>query len=125
MGIEQHYLAFYFMFPKARTSFFLFKLLMNIVLKSIHPFNFQSKHSPLNKNTNKKFAPLVFYMINIFGVFKSQSHQGKLISLCNYLFPCIVWFWLKLILLEEKHKIGRKIRLKPDKIKKILICPIP
>lgn len=82
------------------------------------------------EKTAKNFVSLIFYIDNIFGAF--NTYQKQFIFLYDYFFPCIVWSKLKLFLfklkveiikifaLEKEHQTGGKIRLKPDKIEKIL-----
>ena len=88
----------------------------------------------LYRKTTKNSAFFAFYMDNILGAFK--SHQKQSILLYNHCFLCIVRFGLKFMLpkikimmirifaLEIKHNIGRKVRLKLDKIEKIFIWPV-
>ena len=117
----------------ARTSCFIFSQLMIIVFGSIlFP---QLKPSLLHGKTAKDFISLVFYINDIFKAFK--TYQKQYIFLYDNFFPRMVWSRLKLILwkqkikmikifaLEKEHEIGKKIRLKPDKIKKIFTWPIP
>ena len=73
-------------------------------------------------------------MDDIFGAFKTYGEQ--LIFLHDHFFPHMVWSRLKLMLsklkigltkifaLGEEYEIGGRVRLKPDKIKKILTWPI-
>ena len=106
---------------------------MNLVLGFIpvsHP-----KSLLFYGKTTKNIASFAFYMDDIFEVFKTYKKQ--LIFLHDYFFPRMVWSRLKLMLsklkigmtmifaLEEEHKIDKRVRLKPDKIKKILMWPVP
>ena len=140
---DGHYLAFYVpridqvqpthMPQGARISSFSFNEFMNIVFGPIPVL--QPEPSLLYRKTAKDTTLLAFYMDDIFGVFK--THEEQLIFLRDHFFPCIVWSKLKLILsklkigmikifaLEEEHKIGGRVRLKPDKIEKILTWPVP
>ena len=105
---------------------------MNIVLGPIP--------SPIPKllllyaKTPKNSALLAFYMDNIFGAFK--TYQKQYIFLYDHFFLRMVWSKLKLVFpklkigmtkifaLREEHEIGGRIRLKSDKIEKILTWPI-
>ena len=74
-------------------------------------------------------------MDDIFGDFK--TYQKQYIFLRDLFFPRMILSRLKLILskvkigmtkifaLGEKHEIGGRVRLKPDKIKKIFTWPVP
>ena len=116
------------MLQEARISSFTFNKLINIALGLIPAPHLES--SLLYKKTAKKTALLAFYIDNIFEVFK--TYEKQLIFLHNHFFLCMVWSRLKLILsklkigmtkifaLGEEYEIGEKIRLKPDKIEKIL-----
>lgn len=109
--------------------FFTFDQLINIVLRLI--LLLQPELLLVYKKTAKDIALLTFYINNIFEVFK--TYQEKFIFLCNYFFSFIIWFKLKLAIFKlkikitkifafkEKHKIGQKIKLKPDKIQKTFI----
>ncbi len=135
---DRHYLAFYVpgigqvqptrMPQGARTSSFTFSELMNIIFRPIP--SAQTELSLLHGRTANDTASLMFYMDNIFRVFR--TYQEQYIFLRDPFFPRIVWFRLKLILsklkigmtkifaLEEENKIGGRVILKPDKIEKIL-----
>lgn len=120
------------MLQKPRTSSFYFDELINIV--------FTSNSSLLSKplffygKTSEDIASITFYIDNIFEAFK--TYEKQLIFLYDYFFPCMVWSRLKLMLsklkigmmkifaLREEYKIGIRVRLKLDKIKKILTWPI-
>ena len=138
-----HYLAFHVpgigqvqptrMPQGARTSSFTFNELMNIVLRLIPTP--QPEPSLLHGRTTKESTSLAFYMDDIFGAFK--THQEQYIFLRDHFFPRMVWSRLKLMLskvkigmtkifaLGEEHEIGGRVRLKPDKIEKILTWPVP
>lgn len=117
----------------AKTLFFTFNELINIVLEPIPSLQLES--SLLYKKITKNTTLFAFYIDNIFGTFK--TYQEQYIFLRNHFFPCIIWSKLKLAFfklkirmikifaLEKKHEIGGRVRLKPDKIKKILTWPIP
>ena len=89
----------------------------------------------ISEKIAKNSASLVFYMDNIFGAF--NTYQEQYIFLYDYFFPQMVWSKLKLLLIKlkvgitkifalgEEHKIGGKVRLKSDKIEKILNWPVP
>ena len=135
---DRHYLAFYilgigqvqpiYMLQRARTSSFIFNELINIILGPIPALH--SKLSLFYRKTAEDTASLVFYMDNIFGVFKIYKKQR--IFLRDHFFLCMVWSKLKLMLsklkigmtkifaLREEHEIDRRVRLKLNKIKKIL-----
>ena len=121
------------MSQRVKTSVFTFGELMNIVFG---PILFPKPElSLLHAKTPKNSALLAFYIDNIFGAFK--TYQKQYIFLHNHFFPHIVWSKLKLAFsklkidmtkifaLGEEHEIGRKIRLKSDKIEKILTWPVP
>ena len=106
---------------------------MNIIFRPI-PLS-QPETLLLHKKTAKNTALLVFYMNNIFRAF--NTNQEQYIFLRNYLFQSIVWSKLKrlfsklkirinkIFALGKEHKIGGKIRLKLDKIGKILLWLVP
>ena len=106
---------------------------MNIILRPI--LSPQLELSLFYDKTAKDSTSIMFYMDDIFGIFK--TYQEQCIFLHNHFFLHIVWSKLKLILsklkiemtkiftLEEEHKIGGRIRLKPDKIEKILAWLVP
>ena len=83
-----------------------------------------------SEKTARNSASPVFYMDNIFGAF--NTYQEQYISLREHFFPRMVWSKLKLLLLKLKvgitkifalggeYKTGKRVRLKPDKIEKIL-----
>ena len=117
---------------RARTSCFIFSKLINIVLGPI--LSPQLELSLFHSKTAKEFASLAFYMNYIFGAFK--IYQEQYIILYDHFFPCMIWSRLKFMLsklkigmtkifaLGDEYEIGRKIRLKPDKIEKILAWPV-
>ena len=139
---DRHYFAFHVfgigqvqptrMTQGARTSVFTFGKLMNIVLGPI--FSPKPEPSLLHAKTPKDSALLAVYMDDIFRAFK--IYQEQYIFLHDHFFPHMVWSKLKLafaklkigmtkiFVLREEHKIGKKIRLKSDKIEKILTWPV-
>ncbi len=140
---DRHYLAFHVpgigqiqptrMPQGARTSIFTFNELMNIVLGPIPAP--QPEPLLLYGKSTQDPASLTFYMDDIFRAFKTYHEQY--IFLRDHFFPRMVWSRLKLMLskvkigmtkifaLGEEHEIGRRVRLKPNKIEKILIWPVP
>ena len=112
---------------RAKTLFFIFGKLIKIVLGLI--LSSQSELSLIYRKTAKDTTSLAFYIDNIFETFK--TYQEQYIFLRNHFFPRIVWSKLKLAFsklkiemtkifaLKEEHKIGKKIRLKSNKIGKI------
>ena len=86
-----------------------------------------------DKITKNSTSP-VFYMDDIFGAFNIYPEQY--IFLYDHFFMPMVWsklklLWLKLKIgitkiftLGEENKTGGKVRLKPDKIEKILNWPV-
>lgn len=140
---DRHYLAFHVLgigqvqptrMPQgAKTLFLTFGELMNIVLGPIP--SPQPEPSLLYGKTAKNTPSLAFYMHEIFGAFK--TYQEQYIYLRDHFFPRMVWFKLrlafsklkigmtKIFALGEEHEIGGRVRLKPDKIEKILTWPIP
>lgn len=102
------------MSQEAKTLFFTFNELINIILVSI--LLSQPKPSLLYRKTAKNTTLLIFYINNIFKTF--TTYQEQYIFLHNYFFLYMVWFKLKLVFfklkigmtkifaLEKKHKIG-------------------
>ena len=115
------------MLQRGKTSVFIFDGLMNIVLWLIPSPN--PELSLFHAKTPNDSISLAFYMDGIFGAFK--TYQEQYIFLHNYFFLCIIWSKLKLTFsklkigitkistLEEEYEIGRRIKLKSDKIEKI------
>ena len=140
---DHHYLAFHVpgigqvqptrMPQGARTSVFTFGELMNIVLRPIP--SPKTELSLLHTKTPQDSALLAFYMDDTFGAFK--TYQEQYMFLRDHFFPRMVWSKLKLAFsklkigmtkifaLGEEHEIGGRIRLKSDKIEKILTWPVP
>ena len=140
---DHHYLTFYVpgigqvqpthMSQGARTSVFIFGEPMNIILEPIP--SPKPEPSLFHVKTPKDSALLAFYMNDIFGTFK--TYQKQYIFLHDHFFPHMVWSkpklafsklkigMTKIFALGEEYEIGRRIRLKSDKIEKILIWPIP
>lgn len=110
-----------------RTSAFIFNKLINIVFGYI--FSLQSEPSLLYGKSAKDNTLLVFYMDNIFKVFKTYKKQ--LIFLCDHFFQGVVWSRLKFVfskliigitkifILDEEYEIDGRVRLKSNKIEKI------
>lgn len=113
---------------EAKTSFFTFDELMNIILGLI--LLSQPEFLLFYRKTAKNNTSVVFYIDNSFGAFK--IYQEQYIFLRDHFFPYIVWSKLKLVffkfkirmtkifILGEEYKISKKVQLKPDKIEKIL-----
>lgn len=105
---------------------------MNIVFKPI--LLFELEWSLFANKIAKNCAFFIFYINNIFRDFK--FYYTQYIFLYNHLFLCIILFKLKLVfckfkigiskifILRKKYKIDKRIRLKPNKIEKILNWPI-
>lgn len=84
----------------------------------------------MHRKTTKETAPLAFYMDHIFGTCK--IHQEQFIFQCDNFFRYIVWTRFKLMIskikigmtiifsLREEYEIDKRVRLKSDKIEKIL-----
>lgn len=130
--IPRYHYSIFCMPQGAKILFFISHKLINIGLGPI-PLP-QSESWLLHERTIKKSATLTFYINNIFGAFK--MHQEQFIFLYDLFFLCKVWAWLKFKLskltiemtkifaLGKEDKIDKKVKLKPNKIKKIFICPI-
>ena len=105
---------------------------MNIILRPIP--SSKRKSSLLYAKILKDSASLVFYIDDIFEIF--ITYHKQYIFLRDYSFPCMVWSKLKFVLfklkrgmtkifaLGKEYEIKGRIKLKSDKIEKILTWPI-
>lgn len=95
----------------------------------------QLELSLLYSEMAKDSALFAFYIDDIFGAFK--FYQKQYIFLHNHFYLCLIWSQLKLVFpklkigmtkifaLRKEYEIGGRVKLKPDRIKKILNWPIP
>lgn len=120
------------MSQRAKTSYFIFSELINIIFWPI--LSTQSELSLLYSKIAKYTVLFTFCIDDIFGA--SKTYKEQLIILHNHFFSYIVWSKLrfglsklklgitKIFILGEKYEIGGKVRLMPDEIGKILTWSI-
>ena len=140
---DRHYLAFSIpglgqlqptrMPQGTRTSSFTFTGLMNIALGPIPAP--KPEPSLLHSGIEHKPPDLAFYLDDIFGAHASWEEQYQFLE--YHFFPRFLWSRLKLSLsklrigmtsikaLGETHEVGGRVRIRPEKVEKILNWPKP